>query len=98
MSCRCHRPARAADCQRAAREAVCTKILIQQLTAEKSPQTEQQQSIKVCWPMPFEPQSHNTLVFHPAMFEQRLCLHRAVLTESEGPTEKEKRGAPLIKD
>lgn len=39
-----------------------------------------------------------TLVLPPAMFEQRLCLHTAVLTESEGPTEKVKRGAPLIKD
>lgn len=83
------------DSKHAAREAVCTAILIQQLTGEKWPQTGQQQSIKAC--LTFEPQSYNTLFFHPAMFEQRLCLHRTILTERGAEWKKEKV-APLIKD
>lgn len=83
------------DSKHAAREAVCTAILIQQLTGEKWPQTGQQQSIKAR--LTFEPQSYNTLLFHPAMFEQRLCLHRTILTERWADWKKEKV-APLIKD
>lgn len=83
------------DSKHAAREAVCTAILIQQRTGEKWPQTGQQQSIKAC--LTFEPQSYNTLFFHPAMFEQRLCLHRTILTERGADWKKEKVAA-LIKD
>lgn len=83
------------DSKHAAREAVCTAILIQQLTGEKWPQTGQQQSIKAR--LTFEPQSYNTLFFHLAMFEQRLCLHRTILTERGADWKKEKV-APLIKN
>lgn len=58
ISRRWHQPTRAADCQHVAREAVCPTTLIERLTAEKCPRTEQRQSIKVCQPMPFQPQSH----------------------------------------
>lgn len=67
------------DSRHVKREAVCTTILI---TDEKWPQTEHQQSIDVS--LTFEPQSYSTLFFHPAIFEQRLCLHWTINRGARG--------------